>query len=318
MEPLKLIVTRRLTATVEARMAELFDARLNATDRPFTRDALAEAMAACDALVPTLTDRIDEALIEQAGPRLKLIANFGAGTDNIDLDAARRRGIAVINTPDVLTDDTADLVIALILMAMRGLGQGERLLRAGRWHGWGPTDQLGRSLRGKVLAIVGMGRIGGAVARRARAFGMTVHYHNRRPVPEETDSVYRPDLDAMLAAADVVSLNSPYGPDTHHLIDARRLSLMKPECWLINAARGAIVDQEALIDALGAGRLAGAALDVYPKEPQVDPRLLELPNLVLLPHLGSATVESRTAMGEKVIANVLALAEGRPLPDRVA
>jgi glyoxylate reductase len=314
---MKVIVTRRLPEAVEARLAARFDAELNPADAPFGRERLAEAMGRCDVLSPTVTDRIDSTLIEGAGDRLKLIANFGAGTDHIDLAAAHARGIAVTNTPGVLTEDTADLVMALILIALRRLGEGERVLRSGRWRGWGPTDQLGRSLTGKALGIVGMGRIGTAVARRAQAFGMAVHYHNRRPLPAGP-ARYRPDLDEMLAEMDVVSLNAPYGPATHHLIDRRRLALMRPDAWLISAARGNLVDQEALIEALGSGGIAGAGLDVYPDEPLVDPRLLELPNLVLLPHLGSATEESRTAMGEKVLANIAAFAEGRELPDRVA
>jgi glyoxylate reductase len=314
---MKLIVTRRLPATVEAALAARFDAELNPADARFGRDRLAEAMARCDVLAPTVTDRIDSALIAGAGGRLKLIANFGAGTDNIDLAAARARGIAVTNTPGVLTDDTADLVMALILMTLRRLGEGERCLRSGRWLGWGPTDRLGRGLSGKALGIVGMGRIGSAVARRARAFGMAIHYHNRRPVPD-SEARYWPDLDSMLAAMDVVSLNAPYGPDTRHLIDRRRLALIRPDAWLINAARGGLVDEDALADALAEGRIAGAGLDVHAREPEVHPRLLALPNLVLLPHLGSATLESRTAMGEKMLANIAAFAEGRELPDRVA
>ncbi|MEA3064603.1 MAG: glyoxylate reductase [Sphingomonadales bacterium] len=313
---MKVVVTRRLPATIEAKLTARFDAELNPADAPMSRKTLSEAMRRCDVLAPTVSDRIDAALLAEAGGRVRLIANFGAGTDHIDLAAAKARGIAVTNTPDVLTEDTADLVMALILVGLRRLGEGERSLRAGRWRGWGPTDQLGRSLAGKALGIVGLGRIGRAVARRASAFGMAVHYHNRRPAPA-TDARYWPDLDAMLAIVDVVSLNAPYGPHTHHLIDARRLALMRPEAWLINAARGALVDEEALIPALAEGRIAGAGLDVYPNEPQVDPRLLELPNVVLLPHLGSATLESRTAMGEKVLANIAAFAEGRELPDRI-
>lgn len=314
---MKVIATRRLPDAVEARLAARFDAELNPDDAPFDRDRLGEAMRRCDVLAPSVRDRIDAALIAGAGERLRLIANFGAGTDHIELAAARSRGIAVTNTPGVLTEDTADLVMALILMTLRRLGEGERNLRAGRWRGWGPTDQLGRGLAGKVLGIVGMGRIGTAVARRARAFGMAVHYHNRRPV-DGGEACYWPDLDAMLAVVDVVSLNAPYGPATHHLIDRRRLALMRPDAWLVNAARGELVDEEALIEALAAGRIAGAGLDVYPDEPRVDPRLLALPNVVLLPHLGSATLESRTAMGEKMLANIAAFAEGRELPDRVA
>lgn len=314
---MKVVVTRRLPGSVEAKLAGRFDVELNSADVPFDRDRLADAIRRCDVLAPTVGDRIDSGLIAEAGERLRLIANFGAGTDHIDLAAARARGIAVTNTPDVLTEDTADLVMALILMAPRRLGEGERILRSGRWLGWGPTDQLGSSLTGKAIGIVGLGRIGRAVARRARAFGMSVHYHNRRPLPDE-EGRYWPDLDAMLSEMDVVSLNAPYGPETHHLLDRRRLGLMRSDCWLINAARGGLVDEEALIEALAAGRIAGAGLDVYPNEPELDPRLLELPNLVLLPHLGSATVESRTAMGEKVLANIAAFAEGRELPDRVA
>jgi glyoxylate reductase len=313
---MKVVVTRRLPDSVEARLAERFDSELNPGDLPFDRGRLADAMRRCDVLVPSVRDRIDSALIDEAGERLRLIANFGAGTDNIDLEAARGRGIAVSNTPDVLTEDTADLVMALILMGLRQLGEGERNLRAGRWRGWGPTDQLGRSLAGKALGIVGMGRIGRALACRARAFGMAVHYHNRRPSPG-SEARYWPDLDSMLSEMDVVSLNAPSGPETHHLIDRRRLGLMREDAWLINAARGGLVDEGALIEALAAGKIAGAGLDVYPNEPEVDPRLLELPNVVLLPHLGSATLESRTAMGEKVIANIIAFAEGRQLPDRV-
>ena len=314
---MKVVVTRRLPASVESKLAKRFDAELNPDDCPFDKARLEDAIRRCDVLAPTVGDRINSRLIAEAGESLRLIANFGAGTDHIDLVAARARGIAVTNTPDVLTEDTADLVMALILMAPRRLGEGERILRAGRWRGWGPTDQLGASLTGMALGIVGLGRIGRAVARRARAFGMIVHYHNRRPVEGE-EARYWPDLDAMLREMDVVSLNAPYGPQTHHLIDRRRLGLMRSGAWLINAGRGGLVDEEALIEALAAGRIAGAGLDVYPNEPEVDPRLLELPNLVLLPHLGSATVESRTAMGEKVLANIIAFAEGREVPDRVA
>jgi glyoxylate reductase len=314
---MKVIVTRRLPDAVEAQLAARFDAELNPKDEVFDRARLAEAMRRCDVLAPSVGDSVDGPLIAAAGEHLRLIANFGAGTDNIDLEAARARGIAVTNTPGVLTEDTADLVIALILMALRGLGSGERNLRSGRWRGWGPTDQLGRSLGGRTLGIVGMGRIGSAVALRARAFGMAIHYHNRRPVPG-AEARFWPDLDDMLARMDVVSLNAPYGAETHHLIDWRRLALMKPDSWLINAARGGLIDQEALVEALAGRRIAGAGLDVYPDEPEVHPRLLDLPNVVLLPHLGSATLEGRTAMGEKVLANIVAFAEGRQLPDRVA
>ena len=318
-ERLKLIVTRRLPHAVEARMAELFDAELSVDDAPMSREALADAAERCDVLVPTLTDRLDASMIEGAGHRLRLIASFGAGTDHIGLAAARARGILVTNTPGVLTEDTADLIMALILCVPRGFGEAERVLRSGGWTGWGPTDMLGRSLSGKTLGIVGMGRIGRAVATRARACGMRIHYHNRSRLPEreEAGAVYRPELDAMLGESDVLSLCCPYSAETHHLIDARRLGLMKREAFLINAARGNVVDEEALLAALESGALAGAGLDVYPKEPEVNPRLVALRNVMLLPHLGSATIETRTAMGEKVIDNIIAFAAGQEPPDRV-
>jgi glyoxylate reductase len=304
------IATRRFPDPVEERLKALFNAELRPDDAPMARAELVAAVARCDVLAPTVTDRIDASLLGAAGPRLKLIANFGAGTDHIDLAAARTRGISVINTPDVLTEDTADIVLALILSTTRGLGEGERLLRAGRWTGWSPTSFMGRSITGKVLAIVGMGRIGRALARRAHACGMRIHYHNRhrldRGAEAETGATWWPELDPLLAQADVVALCCPYAPATHHLIDARRLALMKPGAFLINAARGAVVDEDALLEALEGGTLAGAGLDVYPREPEVNPRLLALPNVTLLPHLGSATVETRTAMGERVIANILA------------
>jgi glyoxylate reductase len=313
---MKVIATRPFPPAVEARLDALFDVELNRDGRSFDRDALAEAMGRCDALASNVGDRIDAALLGGAGERLRLIANFGVGTDNIDLAAARSRGIAVTNTPGVLTEDTADVAMALILMTLRRLGEGERMLRDGRWGGWKPTDFLGRALAGRTLGIVGMGRIGQALARRAAAFGMAVVYHNRRPVAGH-GARYEPDLDALLGEADIVSVNAPYAPETHHLIDAARLARMRSDAVLVNTARGAIVDQEALIAALESGRLAGAGLDVYPEEPHVDPRLLALEQIVLLPHMGSATVETRTAMGMKVVENLLAFREGRPLPDRV-
>ncbi len=320
-ERLKVIATRRFPPATEARLEQLFGAEINRSGKGLTREALAEAMRRCDVLACSVGDRIDAALLDKAGERLKLIANFGVGVDHIDVVAARARGIAVTNTPDVLTDDTADIAIALILMLLRRLGEGERLVRDGRWAGWKPTDFLGHALRGKKLGIVGMGRIGRAIARRAAAFGMHIHYHNRNRHPDEVEAAHGAHfwagLDAMLPVIDVLSINAPYGPETHKLIDASRLALMRPDAVLINTARGGLVDEEALITALESGALAGAGLDVYPKEPEVDSRLIALPNTVLLPHLGSATVETREAMGEKVIENILAFLEGRQLPDLV-
>jgi glyoxylate reductase len=321
MRRMKLLVARKLPEAVEARMAALFDAVLNPGDAPMPRAALVEALAESDVLVPSVANPVDAALLQAAGPGLKLVANFGVGVDNIDLEAARARGIAVTNTPGVLTEDTADIALALMLMAARRLGTGERTLRAGGWRGWGPTDQLGTSLTGKRLGVIGMGRIGQALARRARALGMRVEYHSRHRVGAEVEAAlearFQPDLDAMLGEADFVSLHTPYSAATHHLLDRRRLALLRPHAFLINTARGAIVDEDALIERLQAGAIAGAGLDVYTNEPNVDPRLLALENVVLLPHLGSATVETRTAMGMKVVENILALQEGRELPDRV-
>jgi glyoxylate reductase len=315
------VAARRFPAEIEARLESLFGAELNRGGKALERDALADALRRCDILACSVGDRIDAALLDEAGGRVKLIANFGVGVDHIDLEAARAKGIAVTNTPDVLTDDTADTVIALMLMLLRRFGEGERMLRGGGWGGWKPTDFLGHALRGKKLGIIGMGRIGQAAARRASAFGMHIHYHNRHRLPAETEkalgATWWPELDAMLAAVDILSLNAPYDAATHHLIDARRLALMRPDAYLINTARGGLVDQDALIEALEQGTLAGAGLDVYPKEPEVDPRLIALPNAVLIPHLGSATVETRIAMGEKMIANISAFVEGRALPDRV-
>jgi glyoxylate reductase len=321
MARVRVLVRRRLPESVEARMTALFDAVLNPADAPVARAELEAAVQGCDVLVPSVAEPVDAALIAAAGSGLRLIANFGVGTDNIDLTAAAGRGIAVTNTPGVLTEDTADVALALMLMTARRLGEGERTLRAGRWRGWGPTDQLGTSLTGKRLAIVGLGRIGEALARRARALGMSIDYWGRRradpQVEARLEARFRPDLDAMLAEADVVSLHVPYSAQTDRLIDRRRLGLLRRGAFLINTARGAVVDEQDLIDALEAGAIAGAGLDVYTNEPHVDPRLVALPNVVLLPHLGSATVETRTAMGMKVVENILAFAEGRALPDRL-
>lgn len=302
-------------------MAELYDARLNPEDTPFTRDQLAAAMQDCDVLVPTVTDRIDAELIEGAGKKLGLIASFGAGTDHIDLAAAKRRGIMVTNTPGVFTDDTADLALALIIGVPRRMREGVALVRRGEWTGWAPSGMLGRQLGGKVLGIVGMGRIGQAVAYRARAFGLTIAYHNRHRLPQSVETMFGAEyvgtLDDLMAQADILTLHCPATPHTIGSIDARRIGLMKPAACLINTARGDLVDQEALIAALESGALAGAGLDVYPDEPNVDKRLVAHPNTMTLPHIGSATVEGREASGEKVIANIRFWVDGHRPPDQV-
>jgi glyoxylate reductase len=317
----KVIVTRKLVDAVEARMAELFDVELNPDDEPMSRAALADAMARADVLVPTVTDEIDAALIGGAGERLKLIANYGNGVDHIDLPAARARSIPVTNTPGVLTDDTADMTMALILSVPRRFAEGEKLIRSGEWAGWSPCGMLGHRINGKTLGIIGMGRIGQAVARRARAFGLNIHYHNRRRLPavieSELGAAWRPELDDMLREADIVSVNCPHNAESHHLLDARRLGLLGEHGYLINTARGEIVEEGALIEALEGKRIGGAGLDVFEHEPAVDPRLLALDNVVLLPHMGSATFEGRSAMGDKVIANIRAWSDGHRPPDQV-
>ncbi|MCH8683988.1 2-hydroxyacid dehydrogenase [Pedomonas mirosovicensis] len=317
----KVIVTRRLPEAVETRMAELFDVTLNLDDRPFDRAALAEAMAEADVLVPTLTDEVDADLIAGSGPNLKLIANFGNGIDHVDLGAARAKGIIVTNTPGVLTDDTADMAMALILAVPRRLAEGQKLLRSGEWKGWSPTMLLGHRIHGKRIGIVGMGRIGQAIAQRARAFGMAVHYHNRRRLPEAVErtveATYWPRLEAMLSRVDIISINCPHTPETHHLFNAERIALMQRHAFLINTARGEIVDEPALVDALERGCIAGAGLDVFEHEPAIHPKLLELPNVVLLPHMSSATIEGRLAMGEKVIRNIKVWSDGHRPPDQV-
>ena len=317
----RVIVTRKLMPATEARMAELFDASFNPADQPMDRASLIAAMQDADVLVPTVTDRIDAALLAQAGPRLGLIANFGAGTDHIDLAATRARKIIVTNTPGVFTEDTADMTIALIVTVARRLGEGIRVLRSGHWTGWSPSSLLGHRIAGKRLAIVGMGRIGQAVARRAQAFGLNVSYHNRHRLPavveQDLAATYEPDLDRMITAADIVSLHCPASPDTHHILSAARIAAMKPTAYVVNTARGELIDEEALITALQAGRLGGAALDVFEHEPAVDPRLVALTNVMLVPHLGSATVESREDSGARVIANIRYWADGHRPPDQV-
>ncbi len=303
------------------RMATLFDTQLNRDDVAMTRDELVAAIQTADVLVPTVTDTIDADLIEAAGERLKLIANFGNGVDHIDLKAARARGILVTNTPGVLTEDTADMTMALILSVPRRLAEGEKLARSGQWSGWSPGGMLGHRIGGKTLGIVGMGRIGQAVALRARAFGLAVHYHNRHRLPEpleaELGATWHADLDEMLSGSDFVTIHTPHTDQTEQLIDARRLALFKPQAYLINTSRGSAIDEDALIDALEAGRIAGAGLDVFAHEPQIDARLLALPNVVLLPHMGSATYEARSATGERVIANIQHWADGHRPPDQV-
>ena len=317
----KVIVTRRLPQVIETRMAELFDVELNFDDVAMDVDRLADAFARADVVVPTVSDDITADVIAATGPRLKLLANFGTGVDHIDLPAARARNIVVTNTPGVLTDDTADMVMALILGVSRRIGEGEKLLRAGDWTGWSPTGLLGHRVTGKRLGIIGMGRIGQAVARRARAFGCSVHYHNRHRLPAAAEAAveatYWPTLAAMLARVDIVSVNCPLTPETHHLIDDAALRLMQRHCYLINVARGEIVDEAALRRCLARGGIAGAGLDVFEREPAVDAALLTMPNVALVPHLGSATFEGRLDMGEKVIANIRSWADGHRPPDQV-
>ena len=317
------IVTRKLPDVVETRMRELFDARLNADDKPMTQAQLAEAAKVADVLVPTVTDRIDRAVISQAGPQLRLIANFGTGVDNIDLDTARNRAITVTNTPGVLTEDTADMTMALILAVPRRLPEGAAYLKdpKTRWAGWSPTWMLGNRIFGKRLGIVGMGRIGQAVAQRAKAFGLQIHYHNRKRVSQaieqELEATYWESLDQMLSRMDIVSINCPHTPATYHLLSARRLKLLKPTAYIVNTARGEVIDENALARMLAAGELAGAGLDVFENEPAINPKLLKLDNVVLLPHMGSATIEGRIDMGDKVIINIKTFVDGHSPPDRV-
>tara|TARA_B110000902_G_scaffold71648_1_gene84715 strand:+ start:1482 stop:2468 length:987 start_codon:yes stop_codon:yes gene_type:complete len=318
---LSVVVTRRLPDVVETRLCELFDVRLRDDDTPMTRDELAEAMKTADILVPTITDQIDAGLLAGAGERLRLIANYGAGVDNIDVSTARQRGIQVSNTPGVTTDDTADMTLALILAVTRRIPEGLRVMQGDDWAGWSPTAMLGGRIGGRRLGILGMGRIGQAVARRAAAFGMQIHYHNRkrlRPdVEEALDATYWESLDQMVARMDVVSVNCPSTPSTFHLMNARRLKLMKPDAVLVNTSRGEVVDENALTRMIRAGELAGAGLDVFENAHAINPRLKDLSNVVLLPHMGSATIEGRIEMGEKVIINIKTFADGHRPPDLV-
>ena len=317
----KVVVTRKLPDPVETRMRELFDTELNPTDRAMTPDELVDALQRADVLVPTVTDRIDSRILSRAGPNLRLIANFGAGVDNIDVASANARGVTVTNTPGVLTEDTADMTMALILAAARRVVEGAQVVQTGGFTGWSPTWMLGRRIAGKRLGIIGMGRIGQAVARRGKAFGLSIHYHNRKPVSpriaDELEATYWESLDQMLARMDVISINCPHTPGTFHLLSARRLKLLQPHAIVVNTARGEVIDEPALANMLARGEIAGAGLDVYENEPAINPKLLKLPNVVLLPHMGSATVESRIDMGEKVIINIKTFMDGHRPPDRV-
>ncbi len=315
------VVTRRLPDVIETRMRELFDAQLNHEDRPLTQAQLVEAVKTAEVIVPTVTDTIDASVIAQAGPQLRMIANYGNGVDHIDVQSALNRGITVTNTPGVLTEDTADMTMGLILAVPRRMAEGMRIMEAGDWSGWSPTWMLGHRISGKRLGIIGMGRIGQAVATRARAFGMSIHYHNRRRLPkaieDRHEATWWESLDQMLARMDVISIHCPHTPGTYHLLSARRLKLMRPDAYIVNTARGEVIDENALARMLEADELAGAGLDVFEHEPAVNPRLAKSPKCVLLPHMGSATIEGRIDMGERVIINIKTFMDGHRPPDRV-
>ena len=317
------IVTRKLPDIVETRMRELFDARLNVDDKPMSHADLVESAKIADVIVPTVTDRIDRGIISQAGPQLRLIANFGTGVDNIDLDTARNRAITVTNTPGVLTEDTADMTMALILAVPRRVAEGAAYLKDAKsnWPGWSPTWMLGHRIYGKRLGIIGMGRIGTAVAQRAKAFGLQIHYHNRKRVSanleQELEATYWESLDQMLIRMDIVSVNCPHTPATYHLLSARRLKLLKPTSYIVNTARGEVIDENELARMIEAGSIAGAGLDVFEHEPSINPKLLASDRVVALPHMSSATIEGRIEMGEKVIINVKAFLDGHAPPDKV-
>ncbi|WP_374310312.1 2-hydroxyacid dehydrogenase [Dongia sp.] len=315
------VVTRKLPDVIETRMMELFNVKLNLDDHPLSQAELIEAVKVADVIVPTVTDRIDSGVLAQAGEKLRLIASFGTGVDHIDLATARQRGITVTNTPGVLTEDTADMTMALILAVSRRVSEGERLIRSGKWQGWGPMSMLGHRIYGKRLGIIGMGRIGQAVARRAKGFGLSVHYHNRRrvsaAVEQALEATYWESLDQMLSRMDIISVNCPHTPATYHLLSARRLKLLQKHVYIVNTARGEIVDENALTRMLDKNEIAGAGLDVFEHEPALNPKLMKLDNVVLLPHMGSATIEGRVDMGEKVIINIKTFADGHKPPDRV-
>ena len=316
-----IILTRRLPDTVETRMRELFNATLNQTDQPFTQEQLIQAVKTADVLVPTVTDSLSASVIEQAGPQLRLIASFGTGVDHIDVKAAREKGITVTNTPGVLSEDTADVAMSLILAVPRRIVQGDIKVRSGQWDGWSPTGMLGHRINGKRLGIIGMGSIGQAIARRAKAFGMSIHYHNRKAVhpsiEAELEATYWETIEQMLPRVDIISINCPSTPATHHLLNKERLSLLSPHSYLVNTGRGDVIDEMALIELLKENKIAGAGLDVYEHEPVVSSALIDLPNVVLLPHIGSATIEGRHAMGDKVIINIQTFLDGHTPPDRV-
>ncbi|MBL95976.1 MAG: Glycerate dehydrogenase [Alphaproteobacteria bacterium MarineAlpha3_Bin5] len=315
------IITRKLPDSIETRMMELFNVQLNLTDQSMNSDQLIDSIRNADVLVPTVTDHLDSEIISQAGAKLKLIANYGTGVDHIDLEAARKKGVTVTNTPDALTEDTADMTLALMLAVPRRLTEGERLLRAGEWNGWAPTSMLGHRIYGKRLGIIGMGRIGLAVARRAKGFGLSVHYHNRRRLHDEIEQTYEAtyweSLDQMLARVDIISVNCPHTPATYHLLSARRLRLLQSHAVIINTARGEIIDENELTRMLVNHEIAGAGLDVFEHEPAVNPKMLKLENVVLLPHMGSATYEGRIDMGEKVLINIKTFIDGHIPPDTV-
>jgi lactate dehydrogenase-like 2-hydroxyacid dehydrogenase len=320
-QQLSVVVTRRLPDVVEKRLAELFDVRLREEDAPMSREELREAIKTCDVLVPTITDQIDAGLLAQAGDRLKLIANYGAGVDHIDVATARQKGVLVSNTPGVLTEDTADMTMALLLAVTRRMPEGMAKMQEGQWDGWAPNALLGGRVSGRRLGILGMGQIGQAVAKRAAAFGMQVHYHNRRRLRGEVEkalgATYWESLDQMVARMDVISVNCPHTPSTFHLMNARRLKLMKPDAVIVNTSRGEVIDENALTRMLRAGEIKGAGLDVYEHGVEINPRLRELDNVVLLPHMGSATLEGRIEMGEKVIINIKTFDDGHRPPDQV-
>ena len=316
-----IILTRQLPDSVETRMRELFNATLNQTDQPFTQEQLIQAVKTADVLVPTVTDSLSASVIEQAGPQLRLIASFGTGVDHIDVKAAREKGITVTNTPGVLSEDTADVAMSLILAVPRRIVQGDIKVRSGQWDGWSPTGMLGHRINGKRLGIIGMGSIGQAIARRAKAFGMSIHYHNRKAVhpsiEAELEATYWETIEQMLPRVDIISINCPSTPATHHLLNKERLSLLSPHSYLVNTGRGDVIDEMALIELLKENKIAGAGLDVYEHEPVISAALIDLPNVVLLPHIGSATIEGRHAMGDKVIINIQTFLDGHTPPDRV-